>query len=120
MIIMIHGRRSSPNQTAARRARLITPVGASRQEFFYGRLPPRDSTHPAFWPAPSGHIGVLISDHNVHYAFEIIDRGYVIDDGRVIVVGPPASLAASPLARSAFLGDDFRVPPLIGVNRAGR
>ena len=64
-------------------------------------------------------LGVLISDHNVYYAFEIIDRGYVIDDGRVIVKGPSTLLATSALARSAFLGDDFRVPPLIGVNRTG-
>ncbi|HVZ22575.1 MAG TPA: LPS export ABC transporter ATP-binding protein [Vicinamibacterales bacterium] len=55
-------------------------------------------------------LGVLISDHNVYYAFEIIDRGYVIDDGRVIVTGDSATLAESPRARSAFLGDEFRVP----------
>lgn len=61
-------------------------------------------------------LGVLISDHNVYYAFEIIDRGYVIDDGRVIVAGPSTTLATSALARSAFLGDDFRVPPLIGAD----
>jgi hypothetical protein len=45
--------------------------------------------------------------------------GTLIDDGRVIVMGPSAVLATSPLARNAFLGDDFRVPPLIG-NRGGR
>jgi lipopolysaccharide export system ATP-binding protein len=65
-------------------------------------------------------LGVLISDHNVYYAFEIIDRGYVIDDGRVIVMGSSGVLAMSPLARSAFLGDDFRVPPAIGENRGER
>jgi lipopolysaccharide export system ATP-binding protein len=65
-------------------------------------------------------LGVLISDHNVYYAFEIIDRGYVIDDGLVIVTGPSASLAASPIARNAFLGDDFRVPPAIGENQGER
>lgn len=60
-------------------------------------------------------LGVLISDHNVYYAFEIIDRGYVIDDGRVIVAGPATTLATSVIARRAFLGDDFRVPPGIGA-----
>ena len=62
-------------------------------------------------------LGVLISDHNVYYAFEIIDRGYVIDAGRVIVEGPSALLATSAVARSAFLGDDFRVPPIIHGKR---
>ena len=59
-------------------------------------------------------LGVLISDHNVYYAFEVIDRGYVIDEGRVIVTGPSATLATSPRARSAFLGEDFRFPSIIG------
>jgi lipopolysaccharide export system ATP-binding protein len=63
-------------------------------------------------------LGVLISDHNVYYAFEIIDRGYVIGDGRVIVAGPATTLATSTIARSVFLGDDFRVPPGIGCRPA--
>ena len=64
-------------------------------------------------------LGVLISDHNVYYAFEIIDRGYVIGDGRVIVAGSATTLVTSAIARSAFLGDDFRVPPSIGAGRRG-
>lgn len=62
-------------------------------------------------------LGVLISDHNVYYAFEIIDRGYVIDDGRVIVAGSSTALATSPIARDAFLGNDFCVPSLLNRNR---
>ncbi|HVC19232.1 MAG TPA: LPS export ABC transporter ATP-binding protein [Vicinamibacterales bacterium] len=60
-------------------------------------------------------IGVLISDHNVYYAFELIDRGYVIDAGRVLVEGTPQALASSPVARAAFLGDEFDVPPAIAA-----
>jgi len=56
-------------------------------------------------------IGVLLSDHNVYYAFEVIDRGYIIDGGRVLVQGTPLELATDPRARAAFLGEEFQVPP---------
>lgn len=56
-------------------------------------------------------IGVLLSDHNVFYAFEVIDRGYIIDAGRVLVEGPPVALAVDPRARAAFLGEQFHLPP---------
>lgn len=56
-------------------------------------------------------IGVLLSDHNVFYAFEVIDRGYIIEAGRVLVEGSPAALAVDPRARAAFLGEEFRLPP---------
>jgi lipopolysaccharide export system ATP-binding protein len=58
-------------------------------------------------------IGVLMSDHNVFSAFEVIDRGYIIDTGRVLVEGTPSHLARSEQARVAFLGAEFRVPPVI-------
>jgi lipopolysaccharide export system ATP-binding protein len=62
-------------------------------------------------------IGVLLSDHNVLYAFEIIDRGYIIDAGRVLIEGPPFELAHDERARRAFLGEEFRVPSVF-VNRS--
>jgi lipopolysaccharide export system ATP-binding protein len=59
----------------------------------------------------SRRIGVLLSDHNVLYAFEVIDRGYIINAGRVLVEGPPLALAHDERARRAFLGEEFRLPP---------
>jgi len=56
-------------------------------------------------------IGVLISDHNVFSAFEVIDRAYIMDGGRVLVEGAPLALARDAKARQAFLGNEFRVPP---------
>lgn len=64
-------------------------------------------------------IGVLISDHNVFYAFEVIDRGYIIDAGRVLVEGPPTTLATDQRARQAFLGEEFRVPPALSNQGGG-
>jgi lipopolysaccharide export system ATP-binding protein len=65
-------------------------------------------------------IGIVLSDHNVCYAFEMADRGYIIDEGRVLEMGSPLALAESPVARSAFLGEDFRVPPSVLGRRAAR
>jgi lipopolysaccharide export system ATP-binding protein len=56
-------------------------------------------------------LGILLSDHNVYYAFEVIDRGYLIDAGTVLEHGTPRELATSPAARTAFLGEEFKVPP---------
>lgn len=65
----------------------------------------------------SKRIGVLLSDHNVLYAFEVIDRGYIIDNGRVLVEGAPLELAYDDRARRAFLGEEFRLPPALAGRR---
>jgi ABC-type lipopolysaccharide export system ATPase subunit len=48
----------------------------------------------------------------VYYAFEVMDRGYIIASGRVLVEGKPLELAVDRQAREAFLGEEFRLPPL--------
>jgi len=52
-------------------------------------------------------IGILVSDHNVRDTFHIADRAYIIDEGEVLVEGPPAKMAADERARAKFLGKDF-------------
>lgn len=52
-------------------------------------------------------IGILVSDHNVRDTFHIADRAYIIDEGEVLVEGPPAKMAADERARAKFLGQDF-------------
>jgi lipopolysaccharide export system ATP-binding protein len=59
----------------------------------------------------SSGLGILLSDHNVYYAFEVIDRAYLIDAGTVLAHGTPRELATSLTARTAFLGEEFKVPP---------
>ena len=53
-------------------------------------------------------IGILLSDHNVRDTFQIVDRAYIIDAGEILVMGPPARLAADAKARERFLGAEFR------------
>ncbi|MDY7524550.1 LPS export ABC transporter ATP-binding protein [Sphingomonas sp. 10B4] len=52
-------------------------------------------------------IGVLITDHNVHAMVELVDRAYVIYEGRMLFQGSPNALVADPTVRHLYLGDDF-------------
>jgi len=52
-------------------------------------------------------IGVLMSDHNVHETLSIIDRAYIIHDGKILFEGGPREIVASPEVRKVFLGQRF-------------
>ncbi len=52
-------------------------------------------------------IGVLITDHNVKDALSIIERGYVIYDGRVLARGTTEELIANPKVKEFYLGESF-------------
>ncbi len=52
-------------------------------------------------------IGVLITDHNVRETLEIVDRAYIIYDGRVLFSGSPADLVADANVRRLYLGEGF-------------
>ena len=52
-------------------------------------------------------IGVLITDHNVRETLEIVDRAYIIYDGRVLFTGSPADLVADANVRRLYLGEGF-------------
>lgn len=52
-------------------------------------------------------IGVLITDHNVRETLRIVDRAYLIHEGRVIREGTREFLANDPESRKVYLGDNF-------------
>ncbi len=54
-------------------------------------------------------IGVLITDHNVRETLDIIDRAYIIHDGRVLTEGLPADIVGNEDVRRVYLGDRFRL-----------
>jgi lipopolysaccharide export system ATP-binding protein len=54
-------------------------------------------------------IGVLITDHNVRETLPIIDRAYLIFDGRIIVEGSAKHLIEDSQARELYLGKDFKI-----------
>ncbi|TPG16702.1 LPS export ABC transporter ATP-binding protein [Sphingomonas koreensis] len=52
-------------------------------------------------------IGVLITDHNVRETLDIVDRAYIIYDGRVLFTGSPEELVADTNVRRLYLGEGF-------------
>ncbi len=54
-------------------------------------------------------IGVLITDHNVRETLNIVNRGYIIHEGRVIAEGPRDYLINDAKAREFYLGKDFNL-----------
>ena len=54
-------------------------------------------------------IGVLITDHNVRETLEIVDRAYILHDGKVLMSGTPEEVIANKDVRRVYLGDDFKI-----------
>lgn len=52
-------------------------------------------------------IGVLLTDHNVREALDIIDRAYILNEGRVLMSGTPPEIIADKNVRRVYLGDSF-------------
>ena len=47
---------------------------------------------------------VLLVEQNVHHALAIADRGYVLENGRIVMSGKGADLLTDPNLRRAYLG----------------
>jgi lipopolysaccharide export system ATP-binding protein len=54
-------------------------------------------------------LGILITDHNVRETLRLVDRAYVIHQGRVLVEGTAEFLVNDPKARDIYLGPDFNM-----------
>lgn len=52
-------------------------------------------------------IGVLITDHNARELIPVIDRGYLIADGKVLRSGTATELLGDAQARARYFGEDF-------------
>jgi lipopolysaccharide export system ATP-binding protein len=52
-------------------------------------------------------IGVLITDHNVRETLEIVDRAYILHEGRVLMEGRPGEIVADEDVRRVYLGERF-------------
>ena len=53
------------------------------------------------------NIGVLITDHNVRETFGIIDYGYIMNEGELLIDGTPDELVENDQARKVYLGKTF-------------
>jgi lipopolysaccharide export system ATP-binding protein len=54
-------------------------------------------------------ISVLITDHNAREIFAIVDRSYLIQEGKVFLEGTVDQLLSNSQARSSYFGEDFRL-----------
>ena len=55
------------------------------------------------------NIGVLITDHNVRETLEIVDRAYILHEGRVLMSGTPDEVVQNQNVRRVYLGEHFKV-----------
>ena len=54
-------------------------------------------------------IGILITDHNVQETLSITDRAYLMFEGKILRAGTAEELAADPLVRKVYLGQNFEL-----------
>ena len=54
-------------------------------------------------------LGILVTDHSVREMLKLIDRGYIIHKGQVLVEGDAEFLANDPKAREIYLGPEFNL-----------
>ena len=55
------------------------------------------------------NIGVLITDHNVRETLSLVDRAYILHEGRVIMEGTPKQIVANKDVRQVYLGENFKL-----------
>src|ERR1700761_2689104 len=52
-------------------------------------------------------IGVLITDHNVRETLSVVDRAYIINEGRIFRTGTPSELGRDREVKRVYLGENF-------------
>lgn len=52
-------------------------------------------------------IGVLITDHNVRETLRIVDKAYILSEGKILIAGNSETIVNNELARKFYLGDNF-------------
>lgn len=52
-------------------------------------------------------IGVLITDHNVRETLSIVDRAYILNEGKILIEGDAETIAGSEIAKKFYLGENF-------------
>jgi lipopolysaccharide export system ATP-binding protein len=53
------------------------------------------------------NIGILITDHNVRDTLDIVDRAYILHDGKVLTEGTPDHIINNDDVKRVYLGDSF-------------
>ena len=54
-------------------------------------------------------LGVIITDHNVRETLSVVNRAYLVYDGRLLREGTSDDLVSDPEVREKYLGENFRM-----------
>jgi lipopolysaccharide export system ATP-binding protein len=54
-------------------------------------------------------IGILITDHNVRETLSIVDRAYIVYDGKILAAGSKEEIIDHEQVREVYLGSDFKI-----------
>ena len=54
-------------------------------------------------------LGIIITDHNVRETLSVVDRAYMVYNGRLLKAGTAAELVDDPEVRARYLGDGFHM-----------
>jgi lipopolysaccharide export system ATP-binding protein len=62
------------------------------------------------------NIGILITDHNVQETLHIVDRAYLLFEGKILKTGTAEELAADEQVRRVYLGKNFKLRTKSGIS----
>lgn len=54
-------------------------------------------------------LAIIITDHNVRETLNIVDRAYLVHEGKVVTQGEKDFLLNDPIARRVYLGESFQM-----------
>ncbi len=54
-------------------------------------------------------LGIVITDHNVRETLAVVDRAYLLYEGKVLCEGTSDDLINDPVVRERYLGQEFRM-----------
>ena len=54
-------------------------------------------------------LGIIITDHNVRETLSVVDRAYMVYNGKLLKAGTAAELVDDPEVRARYLGDGFHM-----------
>lgn len=54
-------------------------------------------------------ISILITDHNAREIFSVVNRSYLICEGKALLSGTPEELLANEVAKSSYFGSNFHM-----------
>lgn len=52
-------------------------------------------------------IGILITDHNVRETLRIVDKAYILSEGKILLYGTSDEISKNPIAKKFYLGENF-------------